>query len=106
MNALAAFESQDYPRAITLLTPLAQSGDVLAQCLLGNCYQLGLGTAPNLQQAMDWYRAAAEQGDGLAANNLAVILLTSNRQAADEWFARSRALGFIHAPVNGDYLVN
>jgi len=55
---------------------------------------------------MDWYRAAAEQGDGLAANNLAGILLTTDTDptAADEWFARARAMGFIHAPARGDYL--
>jgi len=106
MDAFAAFESHDYAQAIALLTPLAQSGDVLAQCLLGNCYQLGLGTAPDTQLAMTWYRAAAEQGDGLAANNLAGILLTTEPTAADEWFTRARAMGFIHAPARGDYLAN
>lgn len=95
---ITAFESQDYKRAIVLLTPLAQSGNAEAQCLLGNCYQLGLGIAPDQEQALKWYRAAAEQGNAIAANNLAGILLISDRAMADYWFSQAREKGFEHTP--------
>jgi hypothetical protein len=39
---LQAFEQQNYVRAAQLALPLAAAGDVTAQEIMGNIYQLGL----------------------------------------------------------------
>jgi len=44
----------------------AETGDRVAQFILGNCYAYGLGVAKDQVQAVSWYRKAAEQGDAAA----------------------------------------
>lgn len=44
------------------LTAAAQQGLAAAQHALGDIYWRGLGVAPDVQQALDWYRRASAQG--------------------------------------------
>jgi hypothetical protein len=37
-------------------------GDATAQCVIGYCYAAGQGVEQNWQEALKYYRAAAEQG--------------------------------------------
>lgn len=103
---LAAFEAGDYHQARQRLHPLAQAGNAEAQCLIANLAHLGLGEAVDLPTAVCWYERSALQGHGLAANNLAGLLLTGygdvppDPAAAQTWFSRARAMGFAHAPAN------
>ena len=40
----------------------AETGDVIAQHSLGNLYLEGLYVEPNREEAIKWYRKAAQQG--------------------------------------------
>lgn len=51
----------------------AEGGDAIAQNLLGTLYQLGSGTASNLETASAWYERAAAQGHAAAQVNLATL---------------------------------
>ena len=57
-----AYERGDYATAIKEWAPLALSGDSAAQYNLALLYHFGLGTAPDINQAVEWYSRAAEQG--------------------------------------------
>ena len=55
------FESKNYEKAFALLAPLAEKGYPQAQLYLGDCYAHGNGVMMNSEEAVKWYRAAAEQ---------------------------------------------
>jgi TPR repeat protein len=106
LEGLSAFESKDYLRAFRILKPIAESGDAEAQCIVANMYHLGLGLDQNISQAIDWYRKSAEQGYGVASNNLAGIFKVGvhgddpDSAAAEYWYGKAREQGFLHTPSN------
>jgi TPR repeat protein len=100
-EGLSAFESQDYLRAFEILMPIAATGDAEAQCIIANMYHLGLGLEPDVLQAVEWYKKSAEQGYGVASNNLGGIFKVGvNGQAPDPktseyWYEKAREQGFL-----------
>jgi TPR repeat protein len=107
-EGLSAFESEDYLRAFQILMPIAESGDAEAQCIIANIYHLGLGLEPDISKAVEWYRKAAEQGYGVASNNLAGIFQAGTHGdepdaiAAKYWYEKAREQGFLHTPAAED----
>jgi len=105
VEGLAAFEAQDYTQAFRWLKPLADQGDAEAQCLIANMYHLGLGLDRDISEAIQWYQRSAEQGYGVASNNLAGIFKTGEHGdvpdpvEAEKWYQRAREQGFSHAPT-------
>jgi TPR repeat protein len=89
---LAALSKRNYAEAELLLLPAAEKGDALAQCLLGNLYQLGLGVEVDTAKAISWYRKSAEQGYGLASSNLAGML--TDRVEIEYWQQKAIEQGF------------
>lgn len=61
-EALRAKEAGDYAKAATLLLPLAEKGDPVAQFNLGALYTQGQIIQKDYRIAMQWYLAAAQQG--------------------------------------------
>jgi len=57
-----AFKAGDYQKALPLLINRAKGGDLEAAYLVGACYFEGFGTEVNLDEAIRWSEAAAEQG--------------------------------------------
>ncbi|MFB2971687.1 tetratricopeptide repeat protein [Aerosakkonema sp. BLCC-F183] len=98
-KALAAFYSQDYTIALSLLQPLADEGNAEAQCAIANIYHLGLGVEKNILEAIEWYVKSSARGYGVASNNLGGIYLTgdegvtADRTEADKWFQKARDQG-------------
>jgi uncharacterized protein len=73
----AAYEKGDYATALAEWTAMADAGDARSQLGLGVLYESGRGLpAPDLPQAVEWYRAAAAQGLPAAENNLALLYAT------------------------------
>lgn len=68
----AAYLKSNYARALRLLRPLADEGDVLAQSTLGLMYYHGRGVEADDAEAVKWFRLAADKGDARAQFNLAV----------------------------------
>jgi uncharacterized protein len=57
-EGISALKAGDYHLAMQRLRPFAESGDVLAQKLLGDIYAYGLGDPVDDVQARIWYRRA------------------------------------------------
>lgn len=73
---------QDAARAAAWLHAAAEEGYAPAQAALGLCYERGLGTQASEQEALRWYTAAAEQGNGNACMALLQREMKRNRPAA------------------------
>src|SRR5215510_11489548 len=71
-EGMRAYQSGDYPTAVSALLPLAQQGDARAQFLLGALYAQGHGVPQDYGAAAQWFRRAAEQGHAAAQFNLGV----------------------------------
>lgn len=63
---------------ISELKNKAEQGNAEAQYSLGVCYRCGDGVEKNLEEAIKWYKKAAEQGYARAQHNLefAIIMET------------------------------
>jgi uncharacterized protein len=72
-DAAAALRRGDYATALTVIRPLAEKGDALAQYNLGVSYDQGWGVPQDATEAVKWYRLAADQGYSLAQQNLGDI---------------------------------
>ncbi len=66
----AAIASGDYAKARTLLLPLAEAGNPVAQNAIGVLYMEGWGVKQDYSVALKWYRNAANSGDPRARYNL------------------------------------
>lgn len=61
-DALRALDSGRHAQAATLLQPLANNGNALAQYRLGMMYYNGQGVPEDEKQAIYWWKKAAAQG--------------------------------------------
>lgn len=61
-KAIHVYGCADYPKAFSMVVPLAEGGHALAQYQMGLMLEQGQGTAPNLAEAYKWYKKAADQG--------------------------------------------
>lgn len=99
IKALAAFDSSQYELALSLMTPLAEEGDVQMMCNVGTIYQLGLETPRDLQKAVYWLEKSASLGNALAAHNLGTLYMTClpewplNPELSAKWRIVSKELG-------------
>ena len=59
-DGVEAHHKGNYAQALELLRPIAEEGDARAQGLLGGMYGQGKGVTQDYQQAVKWYRLAAE----------------------------------------------
>lgn len=97
-SGMAAFEAKHFSRAMQLLSPLAEDGDMQAQHMVAIMYQNGLGVAQSDMAAYKWMRASAEQGYGLAQHGLGFMYLTGecialNPEKAVIWFRKAADQG-------------
>ena len=72
-QGVAAFTHGDYTRASSILIPLAERGDPVAQAYLGFMFETGRGVPQNFSEAAMWYRRSAEQGNGAAQYSLGLL---------------------------------
>lgn len=79
-------------KAEPFLRQAAEAGHIEAACRLGRLHDV----AGRKEQAIRWYRAAAEHGNTVAMINLAIVIEDDDREAAE-------ALSlFRHAARRGD----
>ena len=62
-DALKAYDSGDYRKSATLLRPLADRGDSVAQLKLGLLYYYGYGVPEDEGKALEWLKKSAAQGN-------------------------------------------
>ena len=82
-EAYDAAERGDYPAALAIWGPLAQSGVARAQNNVGACFAEGLGVARDPELALRWLTLAAEAGDPVARRNLAALYFKGEGVAQD-----------------------
>lgn len=63
-------ENKLYSQIFDDIESLAESGDALAQGIIGYMYERGKGVAQDYAEAVKWYRKAAAQGNENAKNKL------------------------------------
>ena len=76
----------------------AESGDAVAQFLLGSMYKIGKGVPENDKEAVKWYRKSAEQGIAQAQGNLGIMYalgqgVPENNTLAYKWLNLARLAG-------------
>jgi Ran GTPase-activating protein (RanGAP) involved in mRNA processing and transport len=67
------------------------------QTRLGDCYSYGRGTATDVDQAMNLYRKAAEQGHALAQLDLGVCLSLFKDLGCRDWYRKAAEQGLADA---------
>lgn len=90
---------------ITELSRKAVAGDTRAQLQLGIAFEFGQGVDKNIEEAMHWYRIAADRGDPEAQTNLGYLYETGstgpeNPAEAAKWYLRAAVSGFARAQFN------
>lgn len=91
---VTAWEAGDYNRAVTEWRPLAVQGDPIAQFNLGQAYKLGRGVPQDFNEAVSWFRRAADQGHLQSEDNLGLVLYEmGQREEALPWLQRSATRG-------------
>lgn len=76
--------------ALLLFLAAAKQGDSGAQVNLGYFYDVGIGTRPNRNAALLWYRRAYKAGERTAASNIGTIFRDQKKlNQAVRWFHRA-----------------
>jgi hypothetical protein len=102
-EAIKASEKGDYSTARKLLLPLAEKGDVRAQCSLGRMYFVAAGVKQDFKESAYWYRKAAELGNASAQYDLGFLLfypstgVPQNFKQASYWFRKAADQGYADA---------
>ena len=102
--------SKNINKGIKYISKAADSGNAVAQYLIGVCYDNGIGVEVDIELAIDWYRKAAEQGVveaqydyGIACtvkNNMAEAFNCLNK-AAERGYAKAQyAMGWNYGGNN------
>jgi uncharacterized protein len=68
-----AYDRADAKTALHVWLPAAQAGDPEAQTNVGEIYERGIGTEPNYDAAVIWYKKAADQSYARAQFNLGTL---------------------------------
>lgn len=90
---------------ITELSRKAAAGDTRAQLQLGIAFEFGQGVDKNIEEAMHWYRIAADRGDPEAQTDLGYLYEigstgSENPAEAAKWYLRAAVSGFARAQFN------
>lgn len=86
------------PAALRWFVRAAAQHHVMAINMVGRCYDLGWGTAPDKTRAAECYRIAAAQGLDWGMYNYATLLalgqgVPEDKAAALDWFRKAASLG-------------
>ncbi len=89
-----AYERGDYETALQEFQPLAEGSDPKAQFRLGWMYGHGEGVIQNDEEAVEWYRKAAQQDHVIAQFNLGARYATGegvvqNNEEAIKWYEKA-----------------
>ncbi|WP_375420550.1 tetratricopeptide repeat protein [uncultured Sphingomonas sp.] len=87
----------DPPAALRWFVKAAAQQHLMALNMVGRCYDLGWGTAPDKARAAECYRVAAERGLDWAMYNYATLLALGNGVAEDKaaalmWLEKAAAM--------------
>ena len=88
------YDDEKYEQAVDIYRKAADMGGSYAQYSLGFCYQNGQGVEADLEEAMKWYKIAAENGNEQAMFCLAMSMFEDcEYRASFDWFAKAAEAG-------------
>lgn len=94
-KADAAFDSKDYPEALSLYLRAAELGNPRAQCRMGYLYDKENWHYPS---SIKWYWKAAQQGDAEAQYNIGLYYDKNHEyEEALNWYMKSSDQGYYEA---------
>lgn len=101
-RGIAHYENMAYSKAYKLLLSLAKKGYAKAQLIVGDCYANGQGVFMDTEEAVKWYRAAADQELPEAQHRMFVscrdgVGIERNQENAAKWCRKSAEAGFEEA---------
>jgi len=90
-EGVVAYQKKNYQKAFNAWLPLAKSGHVLAQTLVGSMYVYGEGVEKDDAEALNWLSLAAASGSSQAQYNLGILYEKGfgtpiNTDKALKWF--------------------
>lgn len=97
-EGLSLFSNGEYQRSLQVIGRQALDGYANAQFAIGAMYQEGKGLPKDEQQAVQWFKIAAEQGYSLALQHMGWAYGTGSGVESDpvesrRWFLRAAAAG-------------
>lgn len=98
-----AYIQQDYSTSRKILAQRADGGDTVAAYYMGMIYHFGLGTPQDRDEAVRWYKIAANKGLANAQYNLGLVscpgTLCTQEIASDAafWYKRAAKQGYAEA---------
>jgi TPR repeat protein len=103
-TAQEAYNRRDYAAAFALWQPRATAGDPEAQTALGSLFAYGRGLAKNDDEAVLWFRKAAEQDFAAGQFALGAMYLQGRGVPADAdqaalWIQKARRARSNDSPV-------
>jgi hypothetical protein len=101
----ASFFSKHGPTHSAAWKTAAEAGDPRGQWLWGRCLQEGVGGPAKPEEAMRWYRKAADKKEGLGMNALGEnyeqgIGVVASARTAVSWYRKGKANGSGLATIN------
>lgn len=101
----AAYQAQDYQKALQILKPLAEQGNSQAQAMLGLMYDNGHGVDKDPAVAFKWYLKAAGQGIPVVQHDVGVKYfqgtgVAQNYQEAAKWWEQAANAGLTDSQFN------
>ncbi|MED5533183.1 MAG: SH3 domain-containing protein, partial [Pseudomonadota bacterium] len=104
-RAIDAYNEGDYAAAMAVWEPLANQGNRDAQFAMGVLYYEGHGVNKNLDEALAWFRKAADSEHPTAMFNLGVAYwegrgLSQNYAQAVDWWERAAESGDVASQYN------
>ena len=94
-DAHAAMQRGEYQKALEILLPIAEAGDVDALGNVGNMYAFGQGTEKDIDKAHSYWLRASDKHLGTAMGNIAVLYVTGQGQIKKDisqaavWYKRA-----------------
>src|SRR5258707_14702343 len=89
-----AWQRADYPGAVAIWRPLAETGDADAQFNLGQAYRLGRGVSLDLAAAKIWFERAARSGHLDAETTLGLLVFQNGDRAEGlKWLRQAAGPG-------------
>ena len=104
-EAERAYRADDDARALPLYLPLARAGNADAQFRVARIYSRNKGVSPNPVEACNWWEAAANGGEPIAATNYGLCFETGKGRgqsypAAAQWYRRAADGGNAYGMYN------
>ncbi len=102
-EAAALYSDENFEAAYEIAVPLATSGDVNAQIMLGEMYEFGHGRTVDINNALQWYEMAAAQNNTAAMFRIGMLNLNGtsglkkNTVKARDWFSKAAAAGHLQS---------